>query len=74
MLDGADLFTHGDCSEQSLPFSLGIVFFVNGAPMDVVDDSYGSCGGCGHLGGEILGCFPSCFVVTDVLFQVSNLD
>ena len=64
MLDGADLFSHGGSSEQSLSFFFlfGIVFFANEAPMDVVD--YGSKGRCSRrdLDGGILGCSPPSFV------------
>ena len=43
-------------------FLFGIVFFTNGAPMDVVD--YGSKGRCSQrdLDGRILGCSPPSFI------------
>lgn len=43
VLNGADSFPYGDCVEQSLPFPLRVVFFVNGTSMNIVDNRSGSC-------------------------------
>ena len=42
VLNEADPFPHGGYAEQPLSFSFGVVLFVSGASMTVVDNSFGS--------------------------------
>ena len=43
MLNETDPFPYKYCTEQPLPFLLGVLFFVNGATMNVADNNLGSC-------------------------------
>lgn len=68
MLRRVDLFSHGDHGQQSLSFLFGIVFLVNEAPMNVVDDNPRGCQSCRDLDHQILGSFPLFSDCVDVLF------
>ena len=68
MLDEAYLLHYEGYVEQSLFFPFGIVFFINGTFMNVVDNNSRSCWSCGDLDDQILGCFPLFIDRANVLF------
>ena len=43
VLNGVDSFPYEGHAEQPLPFLLGVVFFVSGAFVNVVNNNFGSC-------------------------------